>query len=242
MAVGKALGPFARTLDKAGVAQDKARLGQAGVAAALDPDDMLRVRVWAGLLLGGMMFVMGVGGDVGSGIVFGLVGFVLGARIPSFMLARVASRRLSRAVRDLPEMIDIISLGTRAGMSFDRCLALYCERFESPLAEEFGVALQQWQYGALARDEAMEAVGARLESEDVDRFIAAVVQGIRLGAPLAKVLSDQATEARTAWRHAVEEQIAKAPIKMLGPMAMLILPAMLALLLGPVVIQVMGGM
>lgn len=238
---GAAVGRFARVLDRVGVAQDERRLGQSGLYAVMEPVDMVRVRAWAGLLLGGMLFVMGIATSLGTAVFMAFLGFFLGVRMSSLQLARAAADRMKRAVRDLPEMIDIISLGTRAGMSFDRCLELYCERFQGPLPEEFGQALQQWQYGALSRDQALTALGKRLDSEDVDRFIAAVLQGLRLGSPLAKVLADQAEEARTAWRLSIQEQIGKAPIKMLGPMAALILPAMLIMLLGPVLLSVMQG-
>ena len=40
----------------------------------------------------------------------------------------------------------------------------------------------------------------------------------------------------------VEKQIAEAPVKMMGPMALLILPAMMILMLGQIVISMMSNM
>jgi tight adherence protein C len=118
---------------------------------------------------------------------------------------------------------------------------MYTERFEGPLSDEFGDALRQWRFGAMGRDEAIEALGSRLQVEAVARFCASVTQALRLGSPLAKVLREQGAEARTAQRLSIEEQIAKAPVKMLAPMGGLILPAMLVLLLGPIGLRFLTG-
>ena len=56
------------------------------------------------------------------------------------------------------------------------------------------------------------------------------------------VLDAQAAEARAQRHAAVEERIAKLPVKMLVPIGLFTLPAMLILLLAPVALQVLAGL
>lgn len=233
---------FVPMLDRAGVGRDGSRISRAGLRTILDAKDMLRVRAGFGLLLFVLLFVLMLAGGIGGALVLGLVGFALGVRLPSFALARAADERSQAVVRLLPEMIDMIALASRAGMSFDAALSAYCKRFDTPLAHDMGAALEQWRVGAVTREASLEGLAAELDIDVFARFTAAVLQALRLGAPLAKVLEEQAIDARKAQRLSLEEEIAKAPVKILLPMGGLILPAMLLLMLGPVVLGVVGGL
>jgi|GEM_PF-1972064 len=145
-------------------------------------------------------------------------------------------------VRELPHMIDVITLSVAAGLSFDQSLSSYVEINESILARSFGLALRYWQTGLKLRGEALDDVVSDLESTEVARFVSAIQQSLVLGTALVYVLEAQGTEARDAHRQFLETRIAKIPVKMLLPMASCIIPSLLLLLLGPVVIDVMQGL
>jgi len=235
------LEPVVRVLDRGGIALDGRRLGQAGLTGSLSTADMIHVRAISGLVLGLLLGLIGLAGGILQGFFFVGIGLLLGARIPSFYLAGLATGRDRRCTRDLPEMADMLALGVKAGMSFDRALALYVERFDGPLSEDFAAAQNQWVYGALSRDEALDQLTTRISNDSVTRMVAAIQQALRLGSPLAKVLEEQSRDSRAAFKAKVEEQIGEAPVKMLMPMGALILPAMLILLLAPIMISVLAG-
>ena len=54
-------------------------------------------------------------------------------------------------------------------------------------------------------------------------------------------LSLLASEARAVRKAKLEEKVAKAPVKMLLPVGTLILPAMLILIMGPIMLDLMEG-
>ena len=54
-------------------------------------------------------------------------------------------------------------------------------------------------------------------------------------------LSLLAVEARAIRKAKLEERVAKAPVKMLLPVGTLILPAMLILVMGPIMLDLMKG-
>ena len=135
---------------------------------------------------------------------------------------RDRSRRFSEECRKgVPEMLDIITLGLSAGLSFDASLDLYCSRFETELSRLLDRTRLSWSLGLDSRAGALE------------RFSMAVVESLTFGAPLADTLVRQAKAIRADHRHRVEEAIEKAPVKLLIPMGVLVLPAMLVAILGP---------
>lgn len=231
--------PLVNILDRAGSAADPVRLRQAGVGSSISADEMKRARAWFGIIAAGALALLGLGSGLANALLFAVLGFVLGVRIPSFLLASAATKRVNACIRSLPEMIDMIALGSRAGMTFDNAIAMYAERFDGPLADEFGRALEKWHVGADSREHALDEVAESLDLDVIRRFVSAVIQAMRLGSPLARVLDEQGSDARKAQKLALEAEIAKAPVKMFIPLGTLILPAMLILLLGPVVIQIM---
>ena len=60
--------------------------------------------------------------------------------------------------------------------------------------------------------------------------------------PAIAAVLGAAEQARAARKAQVEERVAKAPVKMMIPTGTLILPAMLLLVLGPVLLELMEGM
>ena len=143
--------------------------------------------------------------------------------------------------RSLDGMADIVAMGVRAGLSFDASVGLYCEKFDNSLSRELNVAHGLWTSGVLSREQALEELGARLCSPSFDQFCETSLKAITQGAPLADLLTRFAVEMRRQRRLTVERKVAKAPVRMLLPTGMFILPAMLILVMGPVLIQFLSS-
>lgn len=153
-------------------------------------------------------------------------------------LRRVATRarqaaRSERCEAQAPEMLDIVTLGLSAGLSFDAALSLYMDREEGPLPEGLAGARAAWEVGDASRSEALAQAAAELGSPAVERFAGAVTEALEFGAPLAATLQRQAHGLREEQRRAAEEAVEKVPVKLLGPLAGLVVPAMLLAILGP---------
>ena len=158
------------------------------------------------------------------------------------LMRRQKKQDLDEISRELPNMIDMITLSVSAGLSFDRSLQSYADQSDTVLARAFGQALIYWQTGLKLRSAALDDVASQLESEQVNRFVASIQQSLSMGTALVYALESQGGEARAARKAHIETQIAKTPVKMLLPMAACILPSMLLLLLGPVVLDIIEGL
>lgn len=142
-------------------------------------------------------------------------------------------RSRSFCLRQMPVMLDVVTLGLSAGLSFDASLELYCQRYHDPLADALRAAMLSWQLGAEGREEALTAVARQLGVTSLERFASVVAQALAFGSPLAATLERQAQAIRDEQRAQMEEEIERVPVKMLIPLGTLIVPAMLMAILGP---------
>ena len=143
--------------------------------------------------------------------------------------------------RDLPEMLEVVALGLRSGLSFDRGFALYHEHFSTAFARECASAQRRWSLGLSPREDALRDLAASYDAPLLTRVVESAVRSLRFGTSLAEALESHAAEARAVRKARREEQIAKAPVKMMLPTGTLILPAMLVLVLGPVLLELAEG-
>lgn len=161
-----------------------------------------------------------------------------GLRIFVRMRARKAkAERRAQVEQHLPEMIDALSLGLGAGLSFESAFRLYCTRFMDPLAQACAEAYRSWDSGLMSREDALRGLAERLDVPVMSRFVSNVLRSLRFGSPLARTLDALAEEARSNYKARIEERVAKAPAKMLMPTTALILPAMLILVMAPIVLD-----
>ena len=144
--------------------------------------------------------------------------------------------------QDFPALLDVVALGMRAGMSFDKAFELYACRFTTPLAVACGESAEAWRRGLISREESMCELSKRIDMPFFSRFTAATLRAIKFGSPMTQMLTDLAQEARREYRASQQERVAKAPVKMLIPTGTLILPAMLLLVMGPIVLDLMKRM
>ena len=139
--------------------------------------------------------------------------------------------------RELPEMLDVMALGLRSGMAFDQAMGLYARHFDTALAADCERAMELWSSGLASREEALQRLSQGYDSPQLDRIVRGMARCLRLGTPLAGMLDEAAAEARAQHKAQLQERVAKAPVKMMVPTAAFMLPALLLLVLGPVLLQ-----
>ena len=170
-----------------------------------------------------------------------LGGFFSGWKLPLWSLRQESKTRKNELENHLSEMLEVVALGLRSGLSFDRAFELYHLHFPSKLAYESSVAQRQWQIGLKTREESLRELVSTYDSAVFSRVIENVIRSLRFGSSLADSFDSSALEARLLRKARREEEVAKAPVKMLIPTAALILPAMLMLVLGPILLDMIQG-
>jgi len=156
----------------------------------------------------------------------------VGALAPKAWLNRKVEERKHTIRRDLPDTLDLLAISVEAGVGFEGALAIVCQQFASPLAEEFSRTLKEMELG-LPRREALQNLKRRTEVPELSNFVLALTQADALGMPVGRVLKAQAAEMRTKRRQWAREKAGKLPIKILFPLVFFIFPAVLVIILGP---------
>ena len=164
----------------------------------------------------------------------------LGYALPGIFLSRIVSGRQKTIRRALVPTLEMLSISIEAGLAFDGAIAHVSQRFKNPLSDELRRMFVEFQMGRTRR-QALTDFAARIGLLQVDRFVQTVIQGEALGVPLSRSLADQAVELRNAQRQAAEAAARTAPIKMMFPLVLLILPALFIIILGPTVATLLGG-
>lgn len=167
----------------------------------------------------------------------GLASFIIGILLPYLLLEQKISKRKLALQRELPDVLDLLTVSVEAGLGFDGALVKLSEKMKGPMVDEFTRMLQEIRIG-VSRREALRALAARCNVQDVSLFTSALIQADQLGVSIAKVLRIQSLDMREKRRQRAEEEGMKAPIKMLFPLVFFIFPALLIVLLGPAVLQI----
>jgi tight adherence protein C len=156
---------------------------------------------------------------------------------PGHWLDGRVSDRQESIRRDLPDMIDLLTISVEAGLAFDGALLHARKAMTGPLSDEVGRLLHEMQLGA-PRIEAMRHLADRSSVEELRGFVLAMVQADIFGVSVANVLRGQSLELRTKRRQRAEEKAMKVPVKLLFPMICCIMPALLVVIVGPGVIRI----
>jgi len=210
-------------------------LVRAGVADRLNAEEFFGLRALAvvaglalGLTLGGLLALF-VGPSV---FVLAVVGAVLGYVAPARVLTRLTNQRRETIERLLPDAVDVLVVSLEAGISFDMAVGSLCERANNQLVVEFRRYVADRRLGS-SRREALDGMVERTQSASLRRLASAVIQAEELGTGLAAALRGQSQTLRSARRLRAEELARQAPVKLIFPMVLFILPVLFIVIIGP---------
>ncbi len=164
----------------------------------------------------------------------GIIACFIGWFLPILWLnGRVRSRK-DEIRRQLPNALDILSVCADAGLGFDQSIQKISVYWESELGNELKRVTQELELG-VSRSDALKHMSKRLDVDDLTRFISIIVQAELIGMSYAEVLHAQAMQMRVLRQYAAREVANKLPAKMIIPLALFIFPALLAVVLGPMI-------
>jgi tight adherence protein C len=211
------------------------------VLAGREGEMTVHLRAKAGWTAAGLAsgFVLG-----GRGLAGGALAGVLAAagwRMPDVRLARLGRRRQGEIACGVADLCEILAACAASGLGPAQALELSASGLRGPLADEVRHALGLLGVGA-RWGEVLERLAERTEAPALRRLRAGLLQTDRLGSSLEAVLRELAREERADRRAAAEAHARAAPVKLLFPLALLILPAFLLLTVVPVVLATLRSL
>ena len=164
------------------------------------------------------------------------LGFIVGGSLPLMILNSIITKRQTKILKQLPEVLDLMCVSVQAGLTFDAAVKKIVQRTHGPLIDELREALDDMSMG-VARRMALKSMANRCEVPELSLFVSSIVQAERLGTSISNTLTIQADNMRERRRQSIKEKALKAPIKILFPLVMFIFPALFVVILVPVILN-----
>jgi tight adherence protein C len=176
----------------------------------------------------------------GPKIVLTIVGLIVfGFMFPAFNIRERAAKRQKSITLQLPDTLDLLTISVEAGLDFMSAMRRVVEKHrEGALKEELERFFKQTELGQQRRL-ALREMANRVQLQDLGSVVSALIQADRLGVSVGPVLRAQSDMLRTRRVQRCEKAAGEAPVKMLAPLIICILPSVFLMILGPVIIQMM---
>ena len=172
-------------------------------------------------------------------VIFGIVGFCSGAWLPWFILNLKATQRQTAIRKELPYLLDLLTLCVESGMDFTTALLRIGPTFKNtPLGEEISLLTTEMRMGK-SRQESLKDLGRRVGLMELSTVVNSIVQADKLGASMGPALRIQSEDMRKKRILLAEEEGMKAPVKLLFPLVIFIFPTTFMVLFGPMAIKML---
>lgn len=163
-------------------------------------------------------------------LLFPIIGFMA----PDYSVYSAGEKRAMEIARALPETIDLLNMTVGAGLGFQAGLDRIARAESNPLSDEFRRVLAEIRLGE-NRARAFTAMAERINRPEIWSFTNSIAQVEKLGIPITKALQDQARSIRSERREKAREKAQKLPVKILAPIMIFLLPAVLVIVLAPAI-------
>nr|WP_239559087.1 type II secretion system F family protein [Sporohalobacter salinus] len=141
--------------------------------------------------------------------------FLLGLISPYLYLKYSQKKRLDKFNEQIIDSLTIISNSLKAGYSFFQAIEMVAKEMSAPISEEFTRVLKEMNLGA-SPQEALTSLTERIESEDLDLVITAVLIQRQVGGNLSEILDSISDTIRERIKIKGEIQTLTAQGKMSG--------------------------
>lgn len=138
-----------------------------------------------------LMIIVSIGVGVISwyagGLIFGLIGLLVGLNLPRIYVRRQQGKRLQHFDEQLADMLNLMVNGLRAGYSTMQAMEAVSREMPPPISDEFRRVVQEMQLG-IPMEKALDNFLRRIPSDDLDLVIAAINVQREVGGNLAEIL------------------------------------------------------
>jgi tight adherence protein B len=148
----------------------------------LKPGEYVALMVICAFIVGLLIWFIGH-----QNIALGLVGAIGGFFIPTFYIKQQQGKRLIKFNEQLPDMLNLMVNGLRAGYSTMQAMESISKELPPPLCDEFRRVVQEMQLG-ITMEHALDNLIRRIPSDDLDLCVTAINVQREVGGNLAEIL------------------------------------------------------
>jgi tight adherence protein B len=161
---------------------DKLSRSLARADVKMKPGEYVALLVISSCSTGALVYFLGDGF-----IVAGVIGFVVGLFLPGMYVKRQQKRRLIKFNEQLPDMLNLMVNGLRAGYSTMQAMEAVSKELPPPICDEFRRVVQEMSLG-ITMESALDNLLRRIPSDDLDLLITAINVQREVGGNLAEIM------------------------------------------------------
>lgn len=222
----------------------QAAMAGAGLSSRWQPARFLALQALVAMLLGvvagtswWLMSDIGLMQAFAASLLPSLAGFLW----PRLALRSQARKRRDTLRRELPFLLDMITLCVQAGMNLHGALQQAASLGPpGPLRDELRVVMGELRAGR-PRMQALQALADRSRLDEIQSLVAALAQAEHTGMSLAPLLQSQSAQRRSERFLRAEKLALEAPVRMLFPMVLCIFPCTFMVIAFPVAVRLLAG-
>jgi tight adherence protein C len=169
-----------------------------------------------------------------------LIAAALGYYLPNAILSHLVTARQREVFENFSDALDLMTVCVESGLGVEAALSRVAEDIHHKsevLSEELHLLGLELRAGS-DRERALRNLASRTGVEEVNTWVAMLVQADRFGTSIADALRVHADMLRTKRRQRAEERASKIALKLLFPLIFCIFPALMLVLIGPTFIQI----
>ena len=146
------------------------------------PGEFIALILIAAFVVGFVLWYIG-----GRVIAVGIIGAIIGGFLPRMYVNSQQKKRLVKFDLQLPDMLNLMVNGLRAGFSTMQAMEAVSRELPAPICDEFRRVVQEMQLG-VSMEKALDNLLVRIPSDDLDLTITAINVQREVGGNLAEIM------------------------------------------------------
>ena len=211
-----------------------------GVAADLAAPYFILARLAAAAALGALGFLLVSPGSPRWLSLAAVAGAAFAGWIaPILLVSLLVKQRVKSVATGLPNALELLVVCVEAGLSLEDGLQRVARELEESHPALSGELAQTWAEINILPDrtQALANFAERIDNRSVRSVVGVLSQGLRYGTPLAQALRSGVIEMRNDQMMAMDERTSRLPALMTIPVMIFLMPALLLIILGPVLLS-----
>jgi tight adherence protein C len=235
--------PKLDALDVAKVAKIMVQAGYPG-AHTMHIFQLVRISSAIGMTCGGLALSVLMGWPGIRTIMMMILGAAVGAWLPLQLMVRAAKKRRAEIAGQLSNVLDLLVVCVEAGLGLTEAIKMVgteSDRQGQLIGRELAMVSAELNSGT-GLGFALRALAERTRIEDIKPLAATMIQSEQLGSRMGPALRSLSDSLRNSRRMRAEEAAQKTSVKILFPLIFFILPAMMIVIVGPAMMEIISAM
>jgi tight adherence protein C len=212
---------------------------RSGHRGGLTAQDLANLTVYGAFLTSTFLGIYALSLEI-TALPFVYGGFLLGGILPWLVFKSRVQVRQQRIRKDLPYLLDLLTLCVESGMDFTTAMLRVGPNFQgTELGEEVSLLVTELRMGK-GREEGLRDLSRRVGIMELSTVVNSIVQSDKLGSGMGPALRIQSEDMRKHRMFQAEEAGMKAPVKLVFPLVFFIFPTTFIILFAPMFIKMMS--